>query len=109
MHPGPAAQTFTIKVATIRVIAEESIRDQVLQYNKVGKGNPFQYVCQYRYAILVDMIRPLRIKFKGAVYHITSRGNDKQAIFLDEKDFLRISLASYLWWKKGSLHISISK
>jgi len=53
MHPDPAAQTFTVKVATIRVIAEESIRDQILQYNKVGKGNSFQYACQYRYAILV--------------------------------------------------------
>ena len=34
------------------------------------------------------MTRPLRIEFKGAVYHITSRGNAKQAIFLDEKDFV---------------------
>jgi len=33
------------------------------------------------------MNRPLRIEFKGAVYHITSRGNAQQAIFLEEKDF----------------------
>ena len=33
------------------------------------------------------MTRPLRIEFEGAVYHITSRGNAQQAIFLDEKDF----------------------
>jgi len=33
------------------------------------------------------MSRPLRIEFKGAVYHVTSRGNDRQAIFLTEKDF----------------------
>jgi len=33
------------------------------------------------------MTRPLRIEFAGAVYHLTSRGNAKQAIFLDEKDF----------------------
>jgi REP element-mobilizing transposase RayT len=33
------------------------------------------------------MARPLRIEFSGAVYYITSRGNAKQAIFLDEKDF----------------------
>jgi len=33
------------------------------------------------------MTRPLRIEFKGAVYHITSRGNARQVIFLDEKDF----------------------
>jgi len=34
-----------------------------------------------------NMTRPLRIEFKGAIYHITSRGNTQQAIFLDEKDF----------------------
>jgi putative transposase len=33
------------------------------------------------------MTRPLRIEFAGAVYHLTSRGNAKQVIFLDEKDF----------------------
>lgn len=32
------------------------------------------------------MTRPLRIEFPGAVYHITSRGNTKQLIFLDEED-----------------------
>ncbi len=32
------------------------------------------------------MARPLRIEFPGAVYHITSRGNAKQAIFIDDKD-----------------------
>jgi len=33
------------------------------------------------------MARPLRIEFPGALYHITSRGNAKQNIFFDEKDF----------------------
>ncbi len=33
------------------------------------------------------MTRPLRIEFNGALYHITSRGNARQAIFLNEKDF----------------------
>jgi len=33
------------------------------------------------------MTRPLGIEFKGAVYYITSGGNAKQAIFLNEKDF----------------------
>lgn len=32
------------------------------------------------------MARPLRIQFEGAVYHITSRGNARQEIFLDDKD-----------------------
>jgi len=32
------------------------------------------------------MARPLRIQFEGAVYHVTSRGNARQEIFLDDKD-----------------------
>jgi REP element-mobilizing transposase RayT len=32
------------------------------------------------------MARPLRIEFAGAVYHVTSRGNAKQAIFIDDED-----------------------
>lgn len=39
------------------------------------------------------MARPLRIEFPGAVYHVTSRGNAQQNIFLndtDHKNFLKI-------------------
>jgi len=32
------------------------------------------------------MLRPLRIEFEGAVYHITSRGNAHQIIYEDDKD-----------------------
>jgi hypothetical protein len=32
------------------------------------------------------MARPLRIEFTGAIYHVTSRGNAKQAIFIDDED-----------------------
>jgi putative transposase len=32
------------------------------------------------------MARPLRIEFPGAVYHVTSRGNAQQAIFMDDED-----------------------
>ncbi|UCC40582.1 MAG: transposase [Candidatus Aminicenantes bacterium] len=35
------------------------------------------------------MTRPLRIQFPGAFYHVTSRGNEKKDIFIDEKDRLR--------------------
>lgn len=34
------------------------------------------------------MARPLRIEYEGAVYHITSRGNARQDIFLDDEDRL---------------------
>jgi putative transposase len=45
------------------------------------------------YANLTGMARPLRIQYSGAVYHVTSRGNDRKAVFRDEEDwdaFLRI-------------------
>jgi REP element-mobilizing transposase RayT len=32
------------------------------------------------------MTRPLRIEYAGAVYHLTSRGNEKKAIFKDGQD-----------------------
>ena len=32
------------------------------------------------------MARPLRLEFPGAVYHVTSRGNDRQDIAIDEHD-----------------------
>ncbi len=36
------------------------------------------------------MARPLRVEFEGAVYHITSRGNAGQTIFLDDSDRLHL-------------------
>jgi putative transposase len=32
------------------------------------------------------MTRPLRIEYPGAVYHVTSRGNEKKAVFKDDSD-----------------------
>ena len=32
------------------------------------------------------MARPLRIEFPGAVYHVTSRGNERKPIFRDDQD-----------------------
>jgi REP element-mobilizing transposase RayT len=32
------------------------------------------------------MSRPLRIEYAGAVYHVTSRGNDKKPVFKDDAD-----------------------
>lgn len=32
------------------------------------------------------MARPLRIEYDGAVYHITTRGNDRKAIYKDDQD-----------------------
>ncbi len=49
------------------------------------------------------MARPLRLEFPCAVYHITSRGNEKNSIFLSDKDrtlFLSIlgkTIDKYKW------------
>jgi REP element-mobilizing transposase RayT len=49
------------------------------------------------------MARPLRIEFPGAVYHITSRGNARQAIFIDDEDrgrfldVLRMVVERFQW------------
>jgi len=32
------------------------------------------------------MARPLRIKFHGAFYHVTSRGNERKAVFKSKRD-----------------------
>ncbi len=32
------------------------------------------------------MARPLRIEFSGALYHLTSRGDRREAIFEDDED-----------------------
>ena len=32
------------------------------------------------------MARPWRIQFPGAIYHVNSRGNNRQAVFLDDED-----------------------
>ena len=43
------------------------------------------------------MVRPLRIEYPGAWYHVTSRGNEKKKIFSDDQDkrsFLEILSAT---------------
>jgi putative transposase len=32
------------------------------------------------------MARPLRIQYPGAIYHVTTRGNDRKELFLDDED-----------------------
>ncbi len=36
------------------------------------------------------MVRPLRIEFAGAIYHVMSRGNAQQVIFSDDADRQRL-------------------
>ncbi|WP_241907441.1 hypothetical protein [Vibrio breoganii] len=34
------------------------------------------------------MSRPLRLEFAGALYHITSRGNERKYIYFEDEDFV---------------------
>ncbi len=36
------------------------------------------------------MARPLRIEFPDAIYHVMSRGNSRQKIFRDDRDYQRL-------------------
>ena len=38
------------------------------------------------------MVRPWRIRYSGAKYHVTSRGNGRQNIFLAEDDLKQMKL-----------------
>ena len=42
------------------------------------------------------MARPLRIEYPGAVYHVTSRGNARRKIYLDDDD-REMFLATLAW------------
>jgi REP element-mobilizing transposase RayT len=50
------------------------------------------------------LARPLRIEYPGALYHVTSRGNEKKDIFRSKKD--REKFLSYLssaWERHGAV------
>ncbi len=51
------------------------------------------------------MARPIRVEYANAVYHVTARGNERQAIYRDDADrqrFLetieRFGLAIHAFW-----------
>jgi hypothetical protein len=45
------------------------------------------------------MARPIRIEYAGALYHVTSRGDRREDIYLDDEDRL-IRFATGLEWAK---------
>lgn len=60
----------------------------------------------------VGMARPLRIEFDGALYHITSRGNEGRAIFRDVRDhdrrleWLARTVRTYGWVVHAFVHMT---
>ena len=55
----------------------------------------------------MGVARPLRILYPGAVYHVTARGNERQAIFRDTADYvefqrqLELAVERYDWLCHG--------
>jgi hypothetical protein len=42
--------------------------------------------------MVFEVARSLRIEYEGAFYHVTSRGNEKQAIYFQRKTIKTISV-----------------
>ena len=58
-----------------------------------SRGSGLNFKPHTPYCHTLPMTRPLRIDFPGAVYHVTSRGNRRTAIFEDDTDaslFLKV-------------------
>ena len=53
----------------------------------------------------VVMARPLRIEYAGAHYHVTSRGNERKAIFRDDED--REKFLELLGRAVGDFHLRV--
>lgn len=51
-----------------------------------GFGLRGQVSSLHSFPVDIPMARPLRIQYPGALYHVTSRGNRKGDIFLDDRD-----------------------
>lgn len=49
-------------------------------------GNSFIIKLSHQFSEVLEMARPLRIEFPGAIYHVTSRGDRREPIVLDDDD-----------------------
>jgi hypothetical protein len=71
---------------------EESIQVKVIIFfeikleNSRGMFRSLFLSFLYKSALLSHMARPLRIEFSGALYHVTSRGNGREDIYLKDED-----------------------
>ena len=50
-----------------------------------GSGGQILF-CACRCARVGGMVRPLRLEFPGALYHVNARGNARRAIVVDDED-----------------------
>jgi REP element-mobilizing transposase RayT len=52
----------------------------------LGRELGSDLVIRYRWCMLRGMARPLRIELAAGLYHVTSRGDRREAIFRDDQD-----------------------
>jgi len=75
----------------------------VSQQEKRGQVYTLDKILFFCYSF--RMARPLRIEYPGAFYHITTRGNEKRVIFIDDTD--RFGLLSYFATASSRYHAVI--
>lgn len=56
------------------------------QHITAYQGQVLPIDIRYFVVLLLPMSRPLRIEYPGAVYHVTSRGNEKKPVFKTDRD-----------------------
>jgi putative transposase len=89
------------KAATPRRVAQPALRAVKVLGCSTPCRNP--RFCGGARGILGAMSRPLRIEFAGALYHLTSRGNERRDIFRSDRDrkaflvFLGLAAKRFRW------------
>jgi hypothetical protein len=56
----------------------------------LSKFSNFVIILSSKRHILLEMARKIRVEFSGVLYHVLARGNNKQVIFKDDKDYNKI-------------------
>lgn len=94
-----AAGRFSVSVSlsansqnVLAVVATDTQNRSSSPANVTVAGGVRSVLC-----VMIDwMSRPLRLEFEGALYHATSRGNERSAIFRDDVDHARF--LEFLGW-----------
>lgn len=56
----------------------------------LSKFSNFAIFLSSKRHILLEMARKIRVEFSGVLYHVLARGDNKQVIFKDDKDYNKI-------------------
>ncbi len=61
----------------------------MLSSRKINVNGVIAWLCTLLKLGFSSLARQLRIEFEGALYHVTARGNARQAIYTDDRDRAR--------------------